>query len=215
MTELIKKQKINNRGFSLVEMLVAIGIFMSIMTIAITSLISIISANKKAQAIKSTIDNVTFAVETMSRDMRVGNSYQCSTDGYVFAQQCNDRNDNIGGIAVRYINNLGKLITYKYNSSPTNSTDGVLTRTECPDKVVCNTQGQNDGKVDNLISQDSNVNITNMKFYVVGADNENNPVISERTQPKIIITVSGLISVKDINDTTFNLQTSVSQRSRR
>ena len=96
MYKIIKKQNKNlNKGFSLVEMLVAVGIFMSIMTIAISSLISIIAANKKAQSIKSTIDSVTFAVENISRDMRVGSYYQC-WDGQSFGQDC-----SAGGPAVR------------------------------------------------------------------------------------------------------------------
>src|ERR1035437_536037 len=82
------------KGFSLVEMLVAVGIFMSIMTIAISSLISIIGANKKAQAIKSTIDSVTFAVENISRDMRMGIDYECSLDNVDFTKSCLDTSGN-------------------------------------------------------------------------------------------------------------------------
>ena len=185
-------------GFSLVEMLVAIGIFMTIMTIAVSSLISIIGANKKAQAIKSTIDSITFAVENISRDMRMGTGYSCLLDNDTYSNDCPL---DTGSVAVRYINSSGKTITYKFDSSLLNSESGVLTKT---DEI---------GTTD-LISSDSNVNIKSMKFYVIGADKEFASMF-EKTQPRVIITVSGLISIKGQTDTTFNLQTSFSQRIRR
>jgi Tfp pilus assembly protein PilW len=192
-----------NRGFSLVEMLVAVGIFMSIMTIAISSLISIIGANKKAQAIKSTIDSVTFAVENISREMRMGTGYECSIDNITFNSSCLDAsNNNVGGTGVRYINNSKYGIIYKFSN-------GVLTRVECPGaNYSCGLPA-----VD-LISADSGAKINDMRFYIIGADKEFDP-IATRTQPRAIITISGLISAKGNNDTSFNLQTSVSQRIRR
>ena len=182
-------------GFSLVEMLVAIGIFMSIMTLAITALISIMGANKKAQTIKSTIDSVTFAMENISKDMRGGTDYVC------LPPNGSSKDCPVGGTAVRYKNSSGDTITYAFNGASSNV--GILTKTDS----TANT-------TEDLISQDSNVNINNMKFYVIGAYNEN-AVMADRTQPRVIITVSGLIAVKGSEPTTFNLQTSVSQRVRR
>jgi len=191
-------------GFSLVEMLVAIGIFMSIMTIAISSLISIIGANKKAQAIKNTIDSVTFAVEDISRDMRTGTGYECF-DGTNWLQACGLGN---GSTAVSYVNSSGKAVIYNFDG-----TKGVLTKTECSGIDICEVTSNN--TVD-LISQDSNVNITGMNFYVIGAfcENISHPNCTVKTQPRVIITISGLISVKGSDNTSFNLQTSISQRAR-
>lgn len=186
---------LHKRGFSLVEMLVAIGIFMSIMTIAVSSLISIIGATKKAQSIKSTIDSVTFALENISKDMRVGSDYRCSADGVI--KDC-----SAGGTVVRYTNAFGNQMTYTFNGKQSDSNIGVLT-----------VKTDSNAPVD-LISQDANVNITDMKFYVIGAVNElaSGPT---RTQPRVIVTISGLISIKGSANTAFNLQTTISQRTRR
>ncbi len=187
-------------GFSLVEMLVAIAVFMSIMTIAITSLISIIGANKKAQSIKSTIDSVNFAVESISRDMRTGTDYECPDGSGGWTKSCDLVN---GNTAVRYEKSPSEDITYTFNGEQSDPSIGVLT------KQI------NSGVPVDLISQDSSVNITDMKFYVIGAENEFNSTITDRTQPRVIITASGLISVNGMNDTLFNLQTNISQRTRR
>jgi type II secretory pathway pseudopilin PulG len=187
------------RGFSLVEMLVAIGIFMSIMTIAISSLISIIGANKKAQAIKGTIDSVTFAIESISKDMRIGSNYLCLDSGS-FTNVCDLQN---GSTAVRYTNGNGQLVTYRFS-------------TDLGQPVLSQQIGLVNPAVD-LISRDSNVNISNVKFYIIGADCEDGigSGCLGKTQPRVIITASGLVQEKGSTDTSFNLQTSVSQRIRR
>ena len=193
------------RGFSLVEMLVAIAVFMSIMTIAISSLISIISANKKSQAIKSTVDNVTFALENISRDMRTGINYYChGAEG--FSKECGEEGSSIIGYNRGSGENEG--VVYKYYGL--DEEKPFLTRTFCD---------FNDGAFDGcgpemtLISRDSGINIQNMKFYIIGSDNEFN--YSARIQPRAVITASGLISSKGSLDTSFNLQTNISQRARR
>ena len=198
-----KRQQSNLKsGFSLVEMLVAVGVFMSIMTIAITALLSIISANKKAQTIKSTIDVVTFAVDDISRDMRTGTGYQClgypgpTSDGEI--KDC-----KAGSNIVKYVNNSGGLITYIFNGD-SDPGKGVLTKTE------------GNGVPVDLISQVSNAKISTMKFYVIGADCESGGgSCVGRTQPRVVITVSGLIHVSGGgSDTAFNLQTNISQKIR-
>ena len=208
MFNFFRKNNISKSGFSLVEMLVAVAIFMSIMTVAITSLISIIAATKKAQAIKSTIDSVNFAIENISKDMRIGYGYWCSADGSSFlpTKDCLS-----GGPAVRYVNSSNQTITYKFSTSTDSSGApySVLTRLSVP----C-TPGGATSCTDDIISKDANVNITNMNFYVIGADNEF-AAMPSKTQPRVIITASGLISVKGSPDTTFDLQTNISQRVRR
>lgn len=189
-----KKKYLNNKkGFSLLEMLVAIGIFMTIVTIAISALISIIGANKRAQAIKNTIDTVNFVIESMSRDIRSGTGYNClSSDS---TSECSE-----GKNKFQYINSSGETVIYEFNSD-----DGsdILTRT---------TIGEDDNQnIDILISAESGIDLDNMTFYVLGSDEENVP----KTQPRVIITASGKIETKNVTSSSFNLQTTISQRYRR
>ncbi len=189
-------------GFSLVEMLVAIGIFMTIMTIAVTSLISIMGANKKAQAIKSTVDSVTFALEYVSRDMRIGTNYTCGTPDVIGKSDC------IGGSnSVKYVNSSNEPIQYTFSTTTTGTSR--LTKTKLPP----NCSGT-DCTVD-LISADSDVHIDNFTFYVIGSDHELDATQANRTQPRVIVTASGFITAKGSANTTFNLQTNISQRARR
>lgn len=63
------------KGFTLVEMLVAVAIFSVVMIIAVGSLVSIIDANRKARTQKTVLNNLNATLETMSRNIREGNNY--------------------------------------------------------------------------------------------------------------------------------------------
>ncbi|MFA7315154.1 MAG: type II secretion system protein, partial [Candidatus Magasanikbacteria bacterium] len=69
-----------NTGFTLVEMMVAIAVFSIVMVAAMSALLNVIDANNKARAIKTAINNVNFALEGISRDMRMGTDYKCGFD---------------------------------------------------------------------------------------------------------------------------------------
>ena len=108
-----------------------------------------------------------------------------------------------GSTQVQYVNSENSIIKYVFNY-----VSGVLTREISPCLA-----GADTCPVD-LISQDSNVNISNMTFFVIGADHEFDADMTKKTQPRVIITASGLISSKGSTPTSFNLQTTASQRIR-
>ena len=72
-----------SRGFSLVEMLVAVALFSGVMLIAVGALLALVDANKKAQALNSVMNNLNFALENMSRNIRVGTTYHCEVTNNV------------------------------------------------------------------------------------------------------------------------------------
>ncbi len=191
-------------GFTLVEMLVAIAVFMSVMVVAVTALISIVNANRKSQAIKSVVDNVTFAIDSISRDMRSGTNYRCgdlSSGSFFFTEQdCSEGNNG-----VQYKEPNGEFTQYKFVSTnvlPLGKAN--IQKRSCSIDLTCSVW-------QDMTAPISNVDITNMKFYVLGAGNSNNPRGS-RTQPRVIITLEG-VAGDDTKGTktTFQIQTTVSQ----
>ena len=73
----LKNKKSNEKGFTLIEMIVSIAIFIVVAIVAIGALMRVIDANKKSQSLKTSINNLNFALESMSREMRVGSNYHC------------------------------------------------------------------------------------------------------------------------------------------
>lgn len=186
-----KKQK----GFTLVEMLVSIAVFMVVVTSAVGALYSIIDANRKAQAIKNVINNVDFALESISREMRMGESYKCNSQIAPFGQV--DCDVSIG-------NSVVSFISYKDLDLDGEINDRVLYRF-----VRDNPEGNIQRKLydsvgsdwESLTAPESTVKIKNMVFYIIAPGN------------KVFITVEGESGTKASLKTDFSLQTTITQRS--
>ena len=90
------------RGFTLVEMIISVGLFAVVMTLASGAYLIMIGVNRQAQNIATGINNLSFALETMTRTIRTGTSYGCPAQG----------NDCSGGTSFSVINQNGILVTY-------------------------------------------------------------------------------------------------------
>ena len=66
-----------SRGYTLIELIVAMGLFSLIMLLASGAYLILIGANRQAQAISTGIDNLSFALESMTRSIRTGTNYNC------------------------------------------------------------------------------------------------------------------------------------------
>jgi type II secretory pathway pseudopilin PulG len=70
---------VQQKGFTLVEAIVAIGLFTVVMVIAIGALLSVSDASKKSQAQRQVIDNVSFMLEDIARTVRAAAEVGCAT----------------------------------------------------------------------------------------------------------------------------------------
>lgn len=64
-------------GFTLVEMLVALGIFAIVSLVAVGALVRIVGLNRQAQSMQAAMNNLSFGLDSMSRDMRFGSNFYC------------------------------------------------------------------------------------------------------------------------------------------
>lgn len=64
-------------GFSLVEMIVALAVFAVVITIAVGALLMLIGTNQRLQAEQSVMTNLSFALDSMTREIRTGTHYYC------------------------------------------------------------------------------------------------------------------------------------------
>jgi len=178
-------------GFTLIEIIVAVGIFSIVMVMAISAVLSIVSANKKAQSLSSVINNLNFVFESMVRDLRTGTEYSsCGLSGSGIDNVITDcigfKSSQEDGSRVEY-ELSGKSITKRVDGDPI-----ALTA----DEVA----------IDHLLFTISDVG---------------KPFESNFVQPTILITLKGYAgnASKDISETVtvkddsrFNLQTLVVQR---
>jgi prepilin-type N-terminal cleavage/methylation domain-containing protein len=75
-----KKSNIEyKKGFTLVEIIVAIGIFVTAVTISLGAVVGLYSANNKSQSLASVINNLSYSIENMTRTIRFGDNYHCGS----------------------------------------------------------------------------------------------------------------------------------------
>ncbi len=83
------------RGFTLIEMIVSLGIFSIVSTMTVGSLLVLISGNQQLQGEQNAMTNLAFAIDSMTREMRTGSSYVCvGQDGYESNDPLDIFNDN-------------------------------------------------------------------------------------------------------------------------
>ncbi len=89
------------KGFTLIEMIVAVGVFTVAITIILASFLNITDIQRKTAAIRTINDNLNFSLETMMREIRSGTSY--SIGG--------------GGTSLSIINNHKEDVVYSLDSA--------------------------------------------------------------------------------------------------
>ncbi len=85
MNKEIRIKKIGDeRGFSLVEIIVSLGILAIVILINLGVVFSVSSAQKKAIALQNAQDNIRYAFEAMTKEIRTGYNFSVSADGKTF-----------------------------------------------------------------------------------------------------------------------------------
>lgn len=67
-----KGAKPSGSGFTLIEMLVSVGLFSVVLTVTLGSILTIADANKKARSLMSVMGNLNFAVDAITRSVKTG-----------------------------------------------------------------------------------------------------------------------------------------------
>lgn len=191
-------------GFSLIELLVSMGLFIVVLTIGIGALLVLISTNLKAQNIQDAVGNVQFALDSMTREIRTGYSYYCAAStpgvpptGLNQVASCSSGTYLSiieGGESLTEGADLSeKRIEYRYNASA--------------HSIERRIRSQNAAWV-RLTSP--NVSIDAMHFNVNGAAQKTDS--ADLSQPNATIFISGTVTGVSNTSSTFTMQTTVTQR---
>src|SRR3989344_2636018 len=194
--------KTSEAGFTLVEMIIAVALFAVVMLIAIGALLSIIDANRKAQALQSVINNLNVALDGMVRTIREGSNYRCGS-----SSPSNPDCVTSGGTSF-YLESHG--------GSSANPNDDWLYWFAEDERGVGRIYKSEDGTLANGIPITApEVTIENMTFYVIGArrDTNGDGVTDEFRQPKVMIVIKGTAgAIRSAVTTTFQIQATAVQR---
>ncbi|MDR3519622.1 MAG: prepilin-type N-terminal cleavage/methylation domain-containing protein [Candidatus Pacebacteria bacterium] len=212
------KQK--NKGYTLIETLIAVALFIVVVTIGMGALLNANALYNKSKDMRSIMDNLSFTIEDMSRNLRTGYNYQCfdsshptvslSTTSAGYPRSCpsgwalafepaNGNPNSYGCSASNFALGLCPAIADQWaylihNGMISKSTDGGQTFVQLtPAEVTIDTSASS--------------------FSVLGAES---PSSGDYQQPFVIIHLVGTITYAPNKNnpivTPFSLQTSVSQR---
>jgi type II secretory pathway pseudopilin PulG len=194
----------NTRGFTLIELMVSVTIFIVVMTISLGALLSMSAADRKAESIKTIMNNLSFALDSMTRTIRTGYAYGCSNTTTNPSTPA-DCNTGSGGSHVRLTAASGQPVFYCMGLSGATSCLGAVT---CPANSSCSILRRYgvSGTYSQMTAPE--VQISNMSFYVLGSTGGS----PDNTQPRVVVTLDGIVNTGDGTPTIFQIQTTATQR---
>ena len=139
--------------------MVAVSIFIIVMTISMSSILGVVDANRKSRSLKTVLNNLNLAVESISKEVRFGKNYHCGSSGdWAIPQNCPS-----GDTLLSFLSSDGTRITYRLNGTTIEKEvggSGVSIAVTAPE-----------------------ITIDDLAFYTLGAAN------SDTLQPKVIIKI--------------------------
>ncbi len=129
-----------SRGYTLIELIVAVGLFALVMTLASGAYLLMMDLNRQTQDVATGVNSLSFALETMTRNIRTGTAYSCG----VYGGDCPD-----GDEVFSFKDVNGENITYARGTQGVDGSVGTITE-------------------NGIILTDPTVSVTKLTFYVTG-----------------------------------------------
>lgn len=187
---MIMKRNSNKKGYTLVEMIVSIGLFTIVLFIATSAFLSVVNADRKSRAVRIASDNLNLALEDMQRRIRTGSSYYCGA-----------LNTDVGGVG----------------DCPSGGDTLSFTEQDGVTRTTYHWGGSSDKTIYRISSTGSiqvtapEISIYGLKFIVQGSTLATD---GDTNQPYVNIVIDGSIidAAHTMLNTTFKIQTTVTQR---
>ena len=174
-----------NGGYTLIELMVSISVFAIVMMLAAGAYFSLLGLTRSAQGLSTAMDSVSFALETMTREIRTGTHFNCNS--------ANGGNCALGGTSFYVLDQNGASVGFSRSTSSGvcgGSSTGCLVETFGPNTAVLT---------------DPSVSITALTFYVSGTAK------NDSAQPTVTIVVSGTV-LTNKTTTPFTVETGATMR---
>ena len=159
------------RVFTLIEMMVDVSLFAIVITISIGALLDMVSANRKAQAMQSVMNNLNIALDGMVRNVRMGTSYHCGSSTLSAKRSCPSGDTTLAFEA--------------FSGDPNDTGDQWVYWIEGNRLYK-----SEDSKATKLAITAPEIKINTFKVYVTGATRSLND-FGNTVQPKVVFVIKG------------------------
>lgn len=205
---------VSSKGYTIIETMIAISIFLVLMMGGVSTLLNAFAVHGKSQNMRSEIDNLSFIMEDMSRNLRTGSQYYCIT-GFDTLVNVNTRKSSpyvspakqeCWGIA--FEPPLGNPAVATDQWVYYVDTNRVLWKATSASVSYMLSSPQSSTPPNNFIQlTPNNVKVEPNIFVVFGAE----AAPADLQQPLVLIKLKGSVTEKDVVSP-FSLETMVSQR---
>ena len=182
------------RGFTLIEMIVSLGLFTIVLFITTSAFLAIVNADRKSRATRVATDNLNLALENMSRKIKTGYTYNCG--GGSGANDC-----VVPQSIFEFTDQSGSRVSYKRAQGTAECGSGYGVNQGCILRLDAGVP---------VLSTSPEIDITSLKFLVSGS-----ALWPDTKQPAVVIAIEGAIGVNAGNPSgksSFKIQTILTQR---
>lgn len=189
------RSRTQQAGFTLVELLVSLTLFIIVVLALIGSLYTVNDASRKVQAMRTVMDNLNFAMESISRTVRTSENITCSGVG---SASCPITGSGSREIMMNSTLGERQKVEYKWNPDDKSVQKRTTNLDSAGLPIGVSTAWQT------ITSPE--ISVDHMVFYIDGAD----PL--DKKQPSVAVQLDGVASVPNGSPIPFSIQTYLSQR---
>jgi type II secretory pathway pseudopilin PulG len=188
-------------------MIVAVGLFAIVMVVCVTALLSLVDANRKAQALQSVMNNLNIALDGMVRGIRMGSNYHCGGGGS-YSEPADCALGDQGVVTLPASKALLAFEPFHEGAEPVKPWLYWFQVDTISGKLVGRLYKSVTGRLaDGLPITAPEVSIDSVTFYVIGSSR------SDDLQPKVVVVIEGTAGgTKTTVRTTFHIQATAVQR---
>ncbi len=209
------------KGYTIIETMIAVALFLVVVMAGMGAILNANLLHQKSRDMRSIMDNLSFIMEDMGRNLRTGYNYRCYSAG-----EWNQSLAQTPALNIPQSCSCGEVIVFEeaHGLTPVsdpadpNATDQWAYKIESTDgggtyNIFKSVTGGGTLSVPDWVPLNPiEVNINpNSGFSVLGAEPQNSDGSGDKQQPFVTIRMFGTITYKNVA-TPFALQTSVSQR---
>lgn len=170
------------RGFTLIEMIVSVALFAIVVTAVAGAYINLINIDREARGTNDIVNNLSFALDSMSRAIRTGTNYQCGGPG---GTNCSSTPSS----EFTFVNSDGQTVTYLLSGGEIGQCIGAL----CTPATA-------------TYFTDPRIIVTSLSFYVSGVGT------SDALQPRVTFLIHATLKTSSADNVVFTIQTTATER---
>lgn len=191
------RKQMRSGGFSIIEMLVAVSLFVVVVTVIGGAFLGLVSSYRRVSSLRLNMDNLSASLDSIVRGIKTGKTYHCGAGGAITSP-----NDCPHGSSYLAFESSG--------GSATNPGDQVIYAIG-PHGAQCSSANQICRSTDSgaswlaVTAPPPSMSINSLNFFVIGSSP------ADLVQPRVIIVIQGTSGIGD-TASVLSVQTTITQK---